>query len=129
MITIDQTYKVNAPLAKLWQALTDAAIIEQWGAGPATMDAREGGSFSLWGGDIHGTNTKVVANKILRQDWYGHDHPDRKYDVTFSFGGDDTTSTVRVSHTAWDDDSHSMGDGWRDYYFEPIKKLLEQQKA
>lgn len=126
MIKIDQTYKIKAPIDAVWQALTDAAIIEKWGAAPAKMDPKAGGSFSLWGGDIHGTNTQVVPGKLLRQSWYGHDHPEREYDVTFMFDGDDSQTTVRITHMAWDDDTHSMGDGWRDYYFEPIKKLLEQ---
>lgn len=125
MIEINQTYVIEASIDKVWQALTDASVMDQWDAKPAKMDARVGGSFSLWDGDIHGANTEVAPKKLLRQDWYGHDNPDRKYDVTFTLEGDEKQTTVRVAHAAWDDDARSMGDGWRDYYFNPIKKLLE----
>src|ERR1700722_18494774 len=72
---LEQTYVIKAPLTKVWQALTDAKVAEQWGAGPAKVDAHEGGEFSYWNGDIHGVNTKVVPEKLLEQDWYGHDNP------------------------------------------------------
>ena len=124
MIQIDRTFTINAPLEKVWQALTDDSVIEAWGAGPATMEPKVSGGFSLWDGDIHGTNTEFIPNKLLRQDWYGHDHPEHKYDVTFEFDGDDKTATVHLVHEARDDDT-SMSDDWNEYYFEPIKRLLE----
>ena len=41
-----QIYKINAPIAKVWLTLTDADLAEKWGAGPAKVEAREGGEFS-----------------------------------------------------------------------------------
>lgn len=130
MSHVKQIFNITAPTRRVWRALTDASIIEQWGAGPAKMDARVGGEFSLWDGGVHGTTTEIVPEKLLRQDWYGDDNPDRKYDVTFSFDFDDYRgdTVVTVEHEASDDDQQSMSDGWREYYFEPIKKLLEKPK-
>ena len=81
MHIIQQTYTIQAPVIDVWNALTDAYAADQWGAGPAKMDATEGSEFSYWDGDIHGTNTKVVPEKLLEQEWYGHDHPERKYSI------------------------------------------------
>ncbi len=67
MKQIEQTYTIAAPLAKVWQAFTDAATAEKWGAGPAKVEAIEGGAFSYWDGDIHGTNTKIMPEKLLMQ--------------------------------------------------------------
>jgi len=77
MPQLEQTYVINAPITDVYQALTDAAIAEQWGAGPAKIDAREGGEYSYWDGDIQ----------------------DEQKDVK----------------------------DWQDYYFGPIKELLERQ--
>lgn len=37
MAQLEQTYGIKAPAAKVWQALIDAGMAEQWGAGPANI--------------------------------------------------------------------------------------------
>ena len=69
MKSLTQTYLINAPVEKVWEALTDPQVIDDWGAGPAKMSEEEGEEFEIWGGDIHGKNIKVVKNKELVQDW------------------------------------------------------------
>jgi uncharacterized protein YndB with AHSA1/START domain len=126
MKQITQSYSIKAPVAKVWQALTDASLAEQWGAGPAKVDPTEGGVFSYWDGDIHGTFTKLVPEKIIEQDWYGHDNPRWKYRVIFTFEAHGDSTVVQLVY-AGDilDEKKDIAD-WRDYYFDPIKKLLEQ---
>ncbi|HSW80059.1 MAG TPA: SRPBCC domain-containing protein, partial [Candidatus Saccharimonadales bacterium] len=94
MRSIEQTYTIKAPIEKVWLALTDANTAEKWGAGPAKVEAEVGGDFSYWDGDIHGKFTKIEPNKLIEQDWYGHDHPDHKYKVTFEIKGDEEKTTV-----------------------------------
>lgn len=126
MKTIRQDYTIHAPVSAVYKALTDGPAAEAWGAAPATVDAREGGAFSYWGGDIHGTYTKLVENQLIEQDWYGHDNPDWKYTARFELEGDDAETTVHLSFAGNVlDEQKDIGD-WRDYYFEPIKKLLER---
>ncbi|HSX05458.1 MAG TPA: SRPBCC domain-containing protein [Candidatus Saccharimonadales bacterium] len=123
---IDQTYTINAPVEKVWWALTTAEAAEQWGAGPAKFDSTEGGEFSYWDGDIHGANTKVIPNQLLEQDWYGHDRPEHCYKVRFSLTADGQTTTVHLEQPDVPEEEYQdMEAGWPDYYFTPIKKLLE----
>ena len=126
MKQIDLTHTINAPVAKVWQAFVDPSVIETWGAGPAQMSAEEGGQFSLWGGDIHGINTKIVPEKLLEQDWYGHDHPERCYKVKYLFESNGSRTAIHLIHTdVPDEEVKEMENDWRDYYLDPIKKLLE----
>ncbi|HSX30683.1 MAG TPA: SRPBCC domain-containing protein [Candidatus Saccharimonadales bacterium] len=127
MKTIEQTYSIAAPVQQVWQALTDASVMEQWGAGPANSDIREGGSFGLWGGDIHGIYTKLIPEQLIEQDWYGHDHPDWKYQVVFNLTADGARDTTLHMIYSGDiqDEQKDISD-WNEYYFAPIKKLLEQ---
>ena len=37
------------------------------------MSDKVDSDFSLWDGDIYGTNTEVEKEKTLAQDWYGGD--------------------------------------------------------
>ncbi len=123
---LEQAYKINAPVEKVWHALTDAGVAEQWGAGPAKIDATVGGEYSLWDGDIHGVFTKLEANSRIEQDWYGHDNPAWKYNVVFEFEGDDKVTNVKLTYSGDILDEQKDIADWRDYYFDPIKKLLEQ---
>lgn len=100
MQTITQDYKIAAPVDKVWQALTDASVMEQWGAGPAKSDAVEGGKWSLWDGDIHGTFTKLVPGELIEEDWYGHDNPTWKYTIVFRFTEENDVTKVRMSTVA-----------------------------
>jgi len=70
MKSLKQKYVIKAEASKVWSALVEPTEIKNWGAGPAKMKDAEGFKFSLWGGDIWGTNTKVVNKKLLEQDWY-----------------------------------------------------------
>ena len=126
MKQLEQTYTINAPIEKVWQAFTTAELAEQWGAGPAKVDARVGGEYSYWDGDIHGVFTKLIPKKLIEQDWYGHDNPAWKYNVTFTFEGDEKTTKVHMVYSGNILDEQKDIADWRDYYFDPIKKLLEQ---
>jgi uncharacterized protein YndB with AHSA1/START domain len=127
MSQIEQTYTINAPVSKVWRALTDASMAEQWGAAPAKVDGQEGGKYSYWDGDIHGTFTKLVPEKLIEQDWYGHDNPDWKYNVSFTFEGNDKSTTVHMIFSGNILDEQKDIKDWQDYYFTPIKELLEKQ--
>lgn len=126
MSQLEQTYIIQAPVSEVYKALTDGPTAEQWGATPAIVEAREGGEFSYWDGDIHGVFTKLVPQKLIEQDWYGHDNPTWKYNVTFTLEGDDKSTTVRMVYSGNILDEQKDIADWHDYYFDPIKKLLEK---
>jgi len=77
-ITVETT--VAAPIEKVWHAYTTPADIKQWNAASddwhttaATVDLREGGTFSSrmeakdgsMGFDFAGIYTKIVENKLI----------------------------------------------------------------
>lgn len=125
MKQIELTYAIKAPIEKVWLALTNADMAEQWGAGPAKIDAHEGGEFSYWSGDIHGTFTKLTLNELIEQDWYGHDNPYRKFKAVFHLKNQDDTTTVTLTFSGEIEDEQKDINDWQDYYFTPIKELLE----
>ena len=125
MSQIEQTYEIKASVSKVWQALADADTAERWGAGPAKVDAREGGEFSYWDGDIHGTFTEFEPMMLIEQDWYGHDNPAWKYTIRFTFEDYGDSTTVRMIYAGNIVDEQKDIADWRDYYFDPIRKLLE----
>lgn len=63
MKIIKKTYTINAPIEKVWDALVNPSTINKWGGGPSKMSSAKSFEFELWGGDIYGTNTKVVKKQ------------------------------------------------------------------
>jgi len=125
MKSFSQKYLVNAPINKVWQALVDPKVIEDWGGGAAKMSAEEGAFFSLWGGDIWGKNKKVIDGKLLVQDWYGGKW-EKPSKVSFILSQKGQKTEVILKHENLPDDGwKDFFDGWRDYYMGPLKKLLE----
>jgi activator of HSP90 ATPase len=64
MKSIYKKYTIAAPVSEVWRALVDPEYIDDWGAGKAHMDDTNGYEFSLWNGDIYGTNIEVIQEKI-----------------------------------------------------------------
>jgi len=125
MKTIEQTYKIKASVDKVWQALVDPVVIDRWGGGPAKMKAEVGSKFSLWGGDIHGTNTKIIKAKLLEQDWFSGNWAEPSK-VVFKLKADGELAIVELKHTdVPDSELRDIDQGWKDFYLNPIKELLE----
>lgn len=126
MKTITHVYKIHAAIEKVWKALVDPNIIDQWGGGPARMDDKEGTAFTLWGGDIHGKNISVVQNKKLIQEWFGGDWSTPSK-VTFTLRNKGQMTELHLLHEDVPDaDAADIDDGWKRYYLGPMKNLLEQ---
>ncbi|MBI2020567.1 SRPBCC domain-containing protein [Candidatus Daviesbacteria bacterium] len=126
MKTFKQTYTINTPKEKVWQALVDPKIIDDWGAGPAKMSEEEGAEFSIWGGDIHGKNIEVKKGEKLVQDWIEGDW-DEFSRVTFLLSGENGKTKVELLHeNVPDKEAEELEDGWKRYYLDPLKDLLEK---
>ena len=103
MKNIEQTYTLPAHVTEVWKALTDANIMDRWGASPAKFDAREGGKFSLWGGEVGGVTTKLIPDHLIEQDWYSSD-PHKLYKVSFTLSKQtETTTKVELKHEGVED--------------------------
>jgi activator of HSP90 ATPase len=130
MKTLKQTYLIKAPIDKVWQALIDAQIIENWGGGPAKMDALVGTKFSLWNGSVWGKNLVVSARKKLVQDWYSDEKPkwEKSSKVTFILQSESGSTKLELLHEEVPDvNAKDISEGWKDYYLGPLKKYLESR--
>lgn len=126
MKTIKQSYLINSSIEKVWQALVDPKIIDDWGGGPAKMGAKEGFEFSLWGGDIHGKNIEIIPNRKLVQDWM-EGKWDKYSKVTFTLKEEKDKTKVELLHEDFPENMKAkLTDGWRTYYLGPLKELLER---
>jgi activator of HSP90 ATPase len=127
--SINQKYMIDADITSVWQALVDPVEIEEWGGGPAEMSDQEGEDFSLWGGEIHGTNRQVEAPKLLVQEWYSSDAPDQQTKVTFKLSENEGKTSLELVHeNILPENYDDLSQGWKDYYLEPLKELVEAEQ-
>ncbi len=126
MKTIRQSYQIDAPISKVWQALVDPKLIKKWTGQAAVMDDQVGTKFKLWGGDIYGTNTKVIPEQVLEQDWYAGDWPEpSKLVITLTLE-ENSTKVDLIHESIPEDEFDAINKGWKDYYFGPLKLILEK---
>jgi len=125
MKSIKQSYKIKAPISKVWQALTDSDIISKWSENPAQMDDKVDTEFKLWGGEIYGKNTKIIPNKLLEQDWSDGNFAEPSF-VLFALSEKDGITTIDLTqNNVPDDQFDDINDGWKVYYLGPLKNLVE----
>lgn len=126
MKTINQKYIINAPLEKVWEALTKSEKIKIWSGANANMSDKIGADFKLWDGDIFGKNIKVIKNKKLVQEWFAGKW-DKPSIVTFNLKQRNGKTIVELIHKDVPDSEYKdIENGWKDYYMVPLKKLVEE---
>ena len=121
---ISQQYKINASIKEVWNALTDPKIIIKWSGAPAKMNSKQGTKFSLWNKDIWGTNSEVIPDKKLVQEWYGGKW-DKPSIVVFQLSEKSSVTTVKLTHNGVPaSEVNNFANGWSNYYMGPLKTLI-----
>lgn len=127
MKTYRHTLQIAASPDTVWQALTNAQDIEEWGAGPAVMNDQARTKFKLWDGDIHGTNLNVDPKKLLVQEWYGGEWP-HPSTVTVTLSPHQGGTRLELLHEGIPDEAHrDIVNGWKEYYLGPLAEYAEEQ--
>jgi activator of HSP90 ATPase len=128
MKIIKLQYQIKAPLTEVWKSLVDKQYINNWGGGPVEMEDKVGFNFTLWDGEIWGTNIKIIKHELLKQEWFSDEA--NKWDqpsiVTFKLTYKDGITTLDLLHEQVPDrNAKDIEDGWKEYYLGPLKEYLE----
>lgn len=90
------------------------------------------GEFSMWDGGIHGKNLILVPNEKIVQEWRSDEETwptDHFSKVTFLFIESKGGTEMMFTQTEVPQDSHKkVKDGWKKYYWEPMKKYFKEMK-
>lgn len=62
---VDLVEEFKVPPSRLYEFLTDLQLVKAWTNGNSVLEAKEGGTFSLYNGQITGTFTKLVGFVII----------------------------------------------------------------
>ena len=120
---------MNAPLEKVFEALVNEDVIQHWSGDEAKMSPEVGAKFSLWGGQMFGTNLEVVKNKKLVQEWC-YDQWEEPSKVTFLLKGNGEETIVELIHEDVPERSvKNITDGWNLYYLGAMQEMFNKINA
>ncbi len=126
--TIRQTATFNAPAHEVYEALMDQKKHAQFTEGEAKISRKVGGEFSISDGEIRGKNLELIQDKKIVQSWRYSDWPEGEYSTaTFSLEETDGKTRLTFVQTGVPDDHYEdIKQGWKDYYWGPMKQMLEK---
>lgn len=125
--TIHHEIRIASSPGKIYSALLDEAQFSaRTGGAPTSIDVKEGGAFSCFGGYVTGRNVELVKDLLVVQAWRAKGWPEGVYSmVRFELKPEGTGTVIVFDHTGYPEDGHDHLDkGWHENYWEPLKKSL-----
>ena len=99
--------------------------------GPVSLDPRPGGKFHAFGGMLEGTILAIVPNRLIVQQWrsthFKKGDLDSTLILTFNKRGKGCQLDMVHANVA-KQDFKGVTNGWKKYYWEPLRAYLKQQK-
>ncbi|HUL29252.1 MAG TPA: SRPBCC family protein [Thermodesulfobacteriota bacterium] len=128
MKTIRQSVTFKASPHAVYEALMDSRRHARFTGAKAKISRKVKGKFFAYDGYIEGVNLDLVPDKKIVQSWRGSDWPEGHFSrATFSLKK--VENGVRLTFTQSKVPARHYRDisrGWRDYYWKPMKEMLEQ---
>jgi activator of HSP90 ATPase len=126
--TIRQTISFHASAHDVFEMLVDEKKHELFTGGSARVDRNVGGTFSTNDGYSTGTNLELVQDAKIVQTRRASDWPEGHYStltITLSLLSSKTLLSF-VQTGVPSDKFEEISKGWYDYYWNPLKALLEK---
>jgi activator of HSP90 ATPase len=126
--SIRQTVTFKASPHEVYEALMDEKKHAAFTGGGAKISRRVGGRFVIYDGEIEGKNLELVPDQKIVQSWRYSDWPEGHYStVSFSLEEIEKGSRLVFLQTGVPDDKYEdIKQGWKDFYWEPLKETLER---
>lgn len=126
--SIRQSVSIKATPHDVYEALMDSKKHAEFTGGRASISREVGGKFSAFDGYAEGVNLELVPDKKIVQTWRAEDWPGGHYSkVTFSLvkvaGG---TRLTFIQTGVPEEQQEDVSQGWKDYYWTPMKEMLEK---
>jgi activator of HSP90 ATPase len=126
--TINQTATFAATPEKVYHLIMDSKKHASFTGSKVTMSTKVNGKFSVFDGYCHGYNIELDEGKKIVQAWHFAEEgwPDDHFSVcTFLLepAGNKTKLTFRQTGVP-EQSADSLRDGWKQYYWEPMKAIL-----
>jgi activator of HSP90 ATPase len=111
---------------RIYEALLDSKQFAAFTGVPAEIDAKAGGAFSLFGGQILGRNVELITNQRIVQAWRPASWTPGVYSIVkFELLPRDSGSTLLLDHTGFPAGlADHLDSGWHTHYLDTLQKFL-----
>ncbi len=123
-----QTVTFKTSPHAVYEALMDEKKHSQFTDSDAKISRKAGGKFKIYGGEIEGENIELVPDKKIVQTWRYSDWPEGvNSTITFIFEAIEKGTRMTFTQKGVPDDKfEDIKQGWKDYYWSPMKVMLEK---
>lgn len=126
-MSIHQEVVIPASPDRVYAALTSSGqFTEATGGRAAEITATDGGTFTLFGGAIHGRQIELVPGIRVVQAWRPKMWEAGVYSlVRFTLVAEGTGTKVILDHSGFPDGQHDhLAAGWAANYWEPLTRYF-----
>jgi activator of HSP90 ATPase len=126
--TIRQSVTFKASPHEVYDTLMDSRKHARFTGAKARISRKVGGKFTAYYGYVEGVNLNLVPDKKIVQSWRGSDWPEDHYSMaTFSLKKFKNGTHFTFTQSGVPDQYyHDISQGWHDYYWKPMKEMLEK---
>ena len=130
--SIRQTATFNASPEKIYDLIMDEKKHAEFTGSKAILSTKPDGKFSVFDGYCKGYNIELVKGKKIVQAWHFEEDgwPDNHFSIcNFEFEkvGDKTKLRFLQSEVP-EHKVESLKEGWKQFYWDAIKKYLKAEK-
>jgi activator of HSP90 ATPase len=127
--SINQTVTFDTTPERIYDLLMDQKKVAAFTGSNVTMSTKVNGKFNVFDGYCHGYNIELIAGKKIVQAWHFAEDgwPDDHFSVC-SFEFDKVGNKTKLKFVQTDVPEHkvnSLKDGWKQFYWDAIKKYLK----
>lgn len=128
--SVRQSVTIQTSPKTIYDALMDSRKHSLFTGSKASISRRVGGKFTAYDGYAEGTNLELVPGKRIVQSWRANDWPKGHYSkATFTIRTVKDGTKLTFTQTGIPDRQvASIKQGWIDFYWKPLKELLERHR-
>ncbi len=129
--TIRQSVTFKASAHAIYEALMDSRKHARFTGAKAKISRKANGKFTAYDGYIEGVHLVLVSDKKIVQSWRGNDWPEGHFSkATFSLKKAKNGTRLTFTQSGVPVQYYrGINQGWRDYYWKPMKEMLEKKEG
>lgn len=138
-VSIIRTEVYNAPVDKVWKALTDKEQMKQWYFDISDFELKEGNTFNFYESDKKEYHHRAVIKKIIpykkiQHTWTHPSHSKGESMLTWELFPEGNTTRVKLTHEGLENfidggeafAAENYVAGWKDIMDKSLRNFLEE---